>query len=255
MDIKRKVEAVLFSSGRRMTTQEIAKIVKLPPTIVEEALKELLKEYSQKDSSIILENEGNDWRLTVREEHLDLVKDLVPTTELPKAVTETLAVIAYKQPILQSVVVKIRGNKAYDHIEALIDAELITKEKKGRSFLIKITPKFLDYFELPKSSVKEVIDSKLQEKGLVLNLETYGEREEDKEDIDTGEKLGNLEIFEEEPNKKNNESGKTEAETKEEDFTEVTEKPVNKPYTQMQDESNKNINGKNNENTKEDADE
>ena len=69
---------------------------------------------------------------------------------------ETLAVIAWKYPVLQSEVTKIRTNKAYEHLRELEEMGYITREKKGRTRQIKLTQKFFDYFDIvEKEKLKE----------------------------------------------------------------------------------------------------
>src|SRR3989344_2098320 len=68
---------------------------------------------------------------------------------------KTLAIIAYKAPVLQAEIIKIRGNKAYEHIKQLKDQALIISEPKGRSNLIKLTPQFYDYFDTAEPEIKE----------------------------------------------------------------------------------------------------
>jgi DNA-binding MarR family transcriptional regulator len=72
---------------------------------------------------------------------------------------ETLAVVAYKAPVLQSKVVKIRTNKAYDHLAQLENSGFITREKSGRSKLIKLTSKFFEYFDIDPSKLKQKFSS------------------------------------------------------------------------------------------------
>ncbi|MHA1748670.1 MAG: SMC-Scp complex subunit ScpB, partial [Promethearchaeota archaeon] len=66
----------------------------------------------------------------------------------------TLTVIALKQPILKSIVVKIRGSGAYEHIKYLIDNDLINAVKKGRSFDLTTTDKYSEMFGLPKNKME-----------------------------------------------------------------------------------------------------
>ena len=75
----------------------------------------------------------------------------MPDTEMTKSVMETLAVIAWKQPIIQADVIKIRTNKAYEHIKELVGMGFVTSEKFGRTKKLKLTQKFLDYFDHPLS--------------------------------------------------------------------------------------------------------
>ena len=143
-----QIEAVLFSSGRKMGLEELAQILKSTKPKVKSALLELKQELETRETSLLLFNEGDEWKLTVREEHMSLVRSIVAETELPKAVLETLAIIAWRTPILQSDIIKLRNNKAYDHIRELVDAEFIAKERYGRSYKLKLTQKFNEYFDI-----------------------------------------------------------------------------------------------------------
>ena len=78
----------------------------------------------------------------------------MPNTELEKPALQTLSIIAWKQPIMQSEVVKIRGNSTYEHVKILADSGFITTEKSGVSRLIKLTPKFYEYFDTNKEAIK-----------------------------------------------------------------------------------------------------
>jgi segregation and condensation protein B len=157
-DIKKEVEAVLFASGRTVTVKELQPLLNVKDTgLVVEAMKELSAEYESRDSPVMLVEEEDGFKLTVRERYLPVVHTVNPHTELSKTILETLAVIAWKQPMLQSNVVKIRTNKAYDHISELERLGFITRVRHGRSYLIKVTQKFLDYFDLPEpKAIKEM---------------------------------------------------------------------------------------------------
>jgi segregation and condensation protein B len=113
-----------------------------------DALLALQKDYTSGESSLMLVQEGDLWKLTVREKYMELVRKITPHTELTKTVMETLAVVAWKQPITQSEVIRIRTNKAYEHIDELEKMGFLIKEKYGRTFLLKLTQKFFDYFDL-----------------------------------------------------------------------------------------------------------
>ena len=153
--LKNKLNALLFSSGRKMSIEELSKLARAREDEVQSALEELKKEYDEKDSSIMLVNEGNFWKLAVREQFLPWVKNIVTETELSKTIMETLAVIAFKYPIKQSDLIRIRTNKAYDHLKELEEMGYITRQKHGRTNLIKLTQKFFEYFDLPEGNLKE----------------------------------------------------------------------------------------------------
>ena len=148
MSLKQQVEALLFSSGRKMLVEELATILKAQKQSVLEALRLLQSDYKEKETALMIIEEGDNWKITVREEHMHLVRSIIVETELPKAVLETLAIIAWRAPILQSDIIRIRNNKAYEHIQMLEDSDFVAREKYGRSFKLKLTPKFFEYFDV-----------------------------------------------------------------------------------------------------------
>lgn len=151
----RKVEAVLFAVGRDIAVEEVARLCRLQEGQAVTVLNELKEEYAQGLNALMLSEKGKFWKFSVKDRYLPLVTSLVQHTELDKSVMETLAVIAWKYPIIQSDLIKIRHNKAYDHIKMLLEREFITKEKSGRTYKIKLTPKFFEYFDLPSQDAKE----------------------------------------------------------------------------------------------------
>ena len=151
-DIKKKIEALLFASGKKMEVDAIANTLSVKKQDVMKVLPELEDEINNKrDSSVMLVNEGNSWGLMIKEKYSDVVQKIVSETELEKALVETLAVISWKYPATQAEIIRLRHNKAYDHIKQLEEKGFIMKEKKGRSFQIKLTPKFFNYFDRIRS--------------------------------------------------------------------------------------------------------
>ncbi len=147
-DASKQVEALLFSSGKWMTEDQLAALINFPKDGIKSALQELKTQYAQADSSLTLMNEADGWKLNVRENYLELVRKIVADAELPRPWLQTLAVVAWKRPILQSEVVQIRSDSAYEHIFELEKRGFITKEPDGRSYALKLTPKFFEYFDV-----------------------------------------------------------------------------------------------------------
>jgi len=146
---KHQVEALLFSSGKTLSLDQIIELAKLDKGVALRALKALQKDYASRDGAIEIIQDGGDWKMSVRNEHLSLVKNIVADTELSRACMETLAVIAYRYPnILQSEVVDSRGSNAYEHIKELESLGFIKKSPAGRSYKISLTEKFFGYFDV-----------------------------------------------------------------------------------------------------------
>ena len=146
-NLKSKIEAVLFVTSKAMQPNEIAEILNADVEEVESALLDLMFDYSSRDGALEIDDEDG-YIIQVKAEHLDIVEKLCPV-ELKPAVVKTLTVIALKEPIRQTELKEMRSN-AYEHIQELLEKGLIsrTKDKNGRSYNLKTTPKFAEYFKL-----------------------------------------------------------------------------------------------------------
>jgi len=147
-----KVEAALFIAGRFLNLQELIMLTDVNPIMLKDILNKLERRYSK--SAIVIVNRNNSWKMDVSEKYTFMVNKLASgSTEFTKAEQETLAVIAYKQPIKQSVVIKIRGNKAYDHIAKFIELGLLQSKKSGHTNDLTLTEEFYEYFNVQKRSI------------------------------------------------------------------------------------------------------
>ena len=161
--LKSRIEAVLFTTGKALSIEEISEILDIEDVEkTEEAMLELIMDYSARPGALEIDDE-NGYILQVKEEHMDIVEKLCPV-DLKPAVLKTLAVIALKGPIRQTELKDLRGSNAYEHIQELLEKELInrTKDKNGRSFNLKTTKKFAEYFKLKGDtrSLAKLIETK-----------------------------------------------------------------------------------------------
>jgi len=146
---KRKVEAALFISGRFLSLKELVTLTDVNPILLRKILGDLEDKY--KEAGIEVVKKDDLWKMDVAQEFVEMVNKLATgSSEFSKAEQETLAIIAYKQPIKQSVVVKIRGNKAYDHINNFVSLGLINKKRTGHTAELSLTEAFHDYFQVNK---------------------------------------------------------------------------------------------------------
>ncbi len=210
-EIKEKVEAVLFAVGRKIDLEEISKITHVEDkTKIEEALKELQQDYSKREGSISLVQQGTYWKMGVADAHIPTVQDIISETELDKQTMETLAVIAYKAPVLQSEVIKIRTNKAYDHLKLLEEMGYITREVSGRTRLIKLSQYFFKYFDVPSDNMKNMFNDVKEAEEAVEQKEE--ELKEIKEQVKELEKQKKKEQKEEKKEEKTQEEAVAEVE-------------------------------------------
>ena len=167
--LKSRIEAVLFTTAKALSIKEIAEILgEEDVEKTEEAMLELIMDYSSRPGALEIDDE-NGYILQVKEDHMDIVEKLCPV-ELKPAVLKTLAVIALKQPIRQTELKELRGSTAYEHIPELLEKGLISrnKDKNGRSFNLKTTAKFEEYFKI-KGDTRALEKLLEAEKGLKDN--------------------------------------------------------------------------------------
>jgi len=149
------VEAALFITGRFVALHELVSLTNINPISLKEILGNLQKKY-EKNSAMIISNRDDRYKMDVRPEFHTLINKLaLGEHEFTRAEQETLAVIAYKQPIMQAVIVKIRGNKAYDHIKHLIEVGLVRGKKKSHTLELTLGETFYDYFSLDEKRLKK----------------------------------------------------------------------------------------------------
>ncbi len=143
------IEAIFFISGKFLNMQELISLSDLNPLIIKELIVKLQEKYNKEDSAIEIVEKENLWKMDVRQEYHGVVNKLATgSSEFSKAEQETLAIIAFKQPIKQSVIIKIRGNKAYDHVNKFSDLGLIKRRKIGHTNELSLSDDFYDYFNV-----------------------------------------------------------------------------------------------------------
>jgi len=146
-----KIEAALFISGRWLNLQELVMLTDINPILLRRIMEKLVEKYAEDDRAMHILSKEDRWKMDVRAEYTTMVNKLATgSAEFTKAEQETLAVIAYKQPMKQSVLIKIRGNKAYDHVKKFIELGLIKGKKLGHTKELTLSEEFHDYFKLSK---------------------------------------------------------------------------------------------------------
>jgi len=147
----KKVEAALFIAGKWLSLQELITLTDINPISIKEHIQKLSKKYKENESVIEILEKDNMWKMDVNPGYVGIVNKLITgSSEFTKAEQETLAVIAYKQPVKQSVIVKIRGNKAYDHIKKFVSLGLVKAKPCGHTRDLELSEEFYDYFGLEK---------------------------------------------------------------------------------------------------------
>lgn len=154
MSHEKIIEAALFISYRPLMVDELAKIIGVNSLgYVKDILEKLQKKYS--DSGIEIVSTPQGWQMQVRSEFLSKVSHLTPYSDLSEGCKRTLALILYKEPVKQSDIIKIQGNKAYSYIKHLVKLGLIKIEKQGHTKILSVTKELERYFGEEKEKIKE----------------------------------------------------------------------------------------------------
>ncbi|UPM55913.1 SMC-Scp complex subunit ScpB [Gottfriedia acidiceleris] len=156
------LEGLLFVAGDEgISIVELSETLELSQTDVLELIESLKKEYENPNRGLQIRILANRYKLTSKREHGEFFKKLVESpsnSSLSQAALETLAIVAYQQPITRTEIEDIRGVKTEKPIQTLVSKYLIKEvgraEGTGRAILYGTTSEFLDYFGL--KNIKEL---------------------------------------------------------------------------------------------------
>ncbi len=154
--LKAVLEAIVYVLNEPMPAAQIAQALGSPVEEVEPLLRELAAESSRPDRGIFIREVAGGYQMATKPEHHEVIRNFVRNLRQPlklsQAALETLAVIAYKQPITMPEILEIRGVQGAGVIKTLIDRKLVTtagrKNVVGRPILYKTTREFLTQFGL-----------------------------------------------------------------------------------------------------------
>ncbi|MHA1732144.1 MAG: SMC-Scp complex subunit ScpB [Promethearchaeota archaeon] len=160
---KNLIEASIFISSNPVSIEELSLKLDIKKKEVEELVNELAFDYMERATSLEIVQIGDRFTMQIKPEYTSKIKSFSSGGLIPEAIMRTLTIIALKQPILKSLLVKIRGSGAYEHCKYLLENGLIDQVKKGRSWEIRTTETFADTFGLPRdtASLKKTLMAQL----------------------------------------------------------------------------------------------
>jgi segregation and condensation protein B len=148
------IEGALYAAGRPLDVEELSTKLEIPKKEVEELVKVVAFDYLEREGALIVAQIGEKYQMQLRPELTETVSKFAKGGAISERYLRTLTVIALKQPILKSTIIKIRGSGAYEHVKYLLDNDLIISVKKGRSAELSTTDKYADMFGLPKDKLE-----------------------------------------------------------------------------------------------------
>ena len=154
-ELKAIAEAIIFVAEEPVSARTIADLVKIDREAVDKVLTDLVTEYDGRNSGLQLREIAAGWQIATRPEHHEQIRAYLksrPSAKLSLASLETLAVIAYKQPVTVPEILEIRGVQSPSAIKTLLDKRLIIakgrKETVGRPMMYGTSKEFLIQFGL-----------------------------------------------------------------------------------------------------------
>ena len=144
------IEASLYAAGKPLSIEILSTKLEIPKKIVEELLNELAFDYLDRSTALVIAQMGDRYQMQIKPEYTEKVSKFAEGGAIAEKYLRTLTIIALKQPILKSMVIKLRGSGAYEHVKYLTDEGLVEGKKKGRSFELMTTDKYAEMFGLPK---------------------------------------------------------------------------------------------------------
>jgi segregation and condensation protein B len=186
--LRSAVEALLFSSDQPLPLSLLAEALDAPPERVSEALEELGADYKAREAGVELREMAGGWIVTTTAEQHEWVARMLRgkrKMRLSRAALETLAIIAYKQPVTKSEIEAIRGVDSSGTLATLLERSLVTIKGRstvvGRPLLYGSTGDFLNYFglkdltELPRpEELRALVAAREPEQMEMLELDADG---------------------------------------------------------------------------------
>ena len=160
--MKAITEGLLFVTGDEgLELKQLADVLQVEPEVAKDVLYDLMEDYKDSSRGLSIVETENIFKFTTKKEHALYYKRLVETptaNKLSQAALETLAIIAYRQPITRVEIEEVRGVKTERPLQTLLAKSLIKEvgrsDSPGRAILYGTTNEFLDYFGL--KSLKEL---------------------------------------------------------------------------------------------------
>jgi len=189
-EIQASLEAIIYAADEPATIDQIAKAIGIEKPAAREAIEQLMATYQTEDRGIEIRKVAGGWKFYTKAQHHDVVRKFIKSLQPPLRLTmpalETLAVIAYKQPVTVPEINEIRGVHVGGVIKTLLEKKLITtagrKDVIGRPILYRTSKQFMmrfglsDLDELPSLKEFEALAQAalVSDEGIAESMTTNG---------------------------------------------------------------------------------
>lgn len=151
-----QAEAVLFAAGKPMSVKELTAALGLEDfRPVQRAVRTLEQTYAHRQSALEVRRVGDRYALQLQERYVGNVQAVTPVEMAPRTL-KALTLVAYHQPILQSVLVRMMGDVTYEEVQRLRGLGLVHTEPKGSTLELTTTRRFAEYFGIASTRPEEI---------------------------------------------------------------------------------------------------
>jgi segregation and condensation protein B len=155
-DLVFQVEAVLFAAGKPLSVKEITGALGLADyRPVQKAVRTLEQTYEHRQSALEVRKVGDRYALQLEERYVPTVHSVTPVEMSPRTL-RALTLVAYHQPMLQSILVRMIGDMAYEEVQHLRAIGLVHTEPKGSTLELTTTRRFVEYFGISSTRPEEI---------------------------------------------------------------------------------------------------
>ncbi|UCB58988.1 MAG: SMC-Scp complex subunit ScpB [Thermoplasmatales archaeon] len=155
---KRLIESVLFSTSEPISINQIKETTGLSSNKIKTSLEELIEDYNitrKNETSMEVIKAGEKYIMQVKKQYADQTIQ-VTRPEIESTLLKTLTLIAFHQPLKQSNLRRMIGQKVYEHVDQLADLKLINTRKHGSTEMLTTTKLFPEYFGIESSEPEEI---------------------------------------------------------------------------------------------------
>ena len=173
IELETLIEATLFGAGRSMTVEELTEELQAEEAQLEEALSSLQSSLKRRRGGALQVAEiSGRWALEVKPK-VALYLPCNAKTEISQKLLKAASLIAYHQPMKQSRLVELLGQRAYDHVRELVQFGLVKRRRKGNTKLLATTRRFSEVFGCPHIERRKV-RAWFREQAATLGLDSGG---------------------------------------------------------------------------------
>lgn len=151
-----RIEAVLFAAGKPQSVAELSEALGVDDhRAIQRALKLLGRAYQGRQTALEVRHLGDRYALQLRESFVATAHAVTPV-DLPPRTLKALTLIAYHQPMRQSLLARMIGEAAYEEVGRLRGLHLVQADPVGATLELRTTRAFVEYFGIPSSKIEEI---------------------------------------------------------------------------------------------------